>query len=209
MKKNNFAFLFAFVFIFLVFGSSNVFGAGLNSSNSSGFVATYNVSFQPSDYNSYGSIFVNLSNVNITIPTNLSNISITLYDSRLVPISRAHNSTIVQNANFSYNFTGLTNSLYYIKINATDGNGGNYASPFFTFTVVNSTCASATDDGLFDAVRIILILIGVFIIFGGSFALAKGYIDPSPEFIIMFVVGVLVYFACLPVARNLIVGFQC
>jgi hypothetical protein len=187
--------------------SSSVFASNIDnysltlSSGSQFSVGDFNLSLNFSSGSSSSSIFVNVSSVNFV----LGNVSITLYDSSFNVIEIVNSSVVP----FAYNFTGLSNSLYYVRVFGFDSSGSSVVSSYYSFVMSGSSCASESDSSLFDGVRIMLILIGVFIIFGGSFALAKGYIDPSPEFIVMFVVGVIMYFACLPVARNLIVGFQC
>ena len=71
------------------------------------------------------------------------------------------------------------------------------------------TCeaCSSSETGLFTAFRIVLIVIGLLILVTGLYLFKSGMIETNG--LIMFIVGTIVFFVCIPIIRNMLLAYGC
>ena len=85
-------------------------------------------------------------------------------------------------------------------------NRTNWAVGWSYYTQTCSAC-DVSETGLFSAIKVFLVLIGVLLLVAGFILFRNGMIDVKG--LVMFVVGTIIWFVLMPTIRNILVSYGC
>lgn len=148
-----------------------------------------------------------LTSAEVSSNKNFTNFSISLVDLTSSSTSTYTNTSTINVSSISRTFN-LTPDHYYILYSfIVNPDGSRTVSNNSTFRYSARSCASEPEWGLMLAMKVILVLIGLIILVGGVYLFKQGTIDG--RILAGLIVGVIVFYALLPMAMSFINAYRC